>query len=101
MVRFGLTEVVRRTRRADRVSGRVRGGATRLQLVEQDAPGGAIGRFGASVRSRNGCSTNRHDRYEIVTVSANSATLSKPSSTRLLLENRAKVNSGQCQRYSE
>src|SRR3978361_616777 len=58
-------------------------------------------RVGANDPLRNGCSTKRHDRYESATVSANSATLSKASSTRLLLENRAKANSGQCHRYSE
>src|SRR5438128_24183 len=42
----------------------------------------AAARVGASVRSRNGCSTNRHDRYEIATVSANSAILDRKS-TRL------------------
>ncbi len=70
-------------------------------IVASPAMRNAAPRVGASVALRNGCSTNRHDRYEIKTVSANSAILSLASSTRLLFENRAKVNSGQCHRYSE
>ena len=75
--------------------------ATSSTAVLIPAMRNAARRVGASIRSRNGCSTNRHDSQEIATVSANSAILSKGSSTRLLLENRAKANSGQCQRYSE
>src|SRR5947209_1864371 len=61
----------------------------------------AARRVGSSGPRRNGCSTKRHDTYEIATVSANSASLSKDPSVKLLFEKRAKVNSGQCHRYRE